>query len=116
MYDYPSEILNLVDADTIDIMADKGTDDFKKMRIRFDKIDAPERGTPEGKAAKAWLTKLLTNSDGSYRYIYVVTIKDKKEKYGRYLGLFWLWGEDPNKIPSVNDRMVEAGHAKYKTY
>lgn len=116
MYDYPAEILFLVDADTIDILRDAGADHFTKMRIRFDKIDAPERGTAEGKAAKAWLLKILTNPDGSFKNLYVVTVKDKKEKYGRYLGLFWLWGEDPSKVPSINDRMVSAGHAKYKTY
>jgi micrococcal nuclease len=116
MYDYPSEILAIVDADTLDVLADKGTDDFKKMRIRFDRIDAPERGTPEGVAAKAWLTELLTNPDGSLKTILLFTIKDKKEKYGRYRGVFWLWGEDFSKTPSVNDRMVSAGHAVYKTY
>jgi endonuclease YncB( thermonuclease family) len=116
MYDYPAEVLDIVDGDTIDIFADKGTDDFKKMRIRFSKINAPEKNTPEGVEAKKWLTELLTNPDGTLKHIYLVTIKDKKEKYGRYLGEFWLWGEDPTKVSSVNDRMVQSGHAQYKSY
>jgi micrococcal nuclease len=116
MYDYPADVLDVVDGDTIDIFADKGTDDFKKMRIRFAKINAPEKNTPEGLAAKAWLKELLTNPDGSFKKIYMFTSKDKKEKYGRYLGEFWLWGEDHTKVPSVNDRMVSSGHAVYKEY
>lgn len=115
MYDYPAEVLAVVDGDTIDILADKGTDDFKKMRIRLNKINAPEKNTPEGVAAKAYLKDLLTNPDGTLKHIYVVTVKDKKEKYGRYLGEFWLWGEDPS-TPSVNDRLVTLGYATYKTY
>lgn len=116
MYDYPAEILDIVDGDTIDIFADKGTDDFKKMRIRFNKINAPEKNTPEGAAAKQWLTELLTNDDGTFKHLYVFTVKDKKEKYGRYLGEIWIWGEDFTKVKSINDRLVEAGHAAYKTY
>lgn len=116
MYDYPAQVLAVVDGDTLDIMADKGTDDFKKMRIRLNRINCPEKNTPEGMKAKQWLAHLLTNPDGTFKDIYVFTVKDKKEKYGRYLGEFWIWGEDFSIIPSVNDRMVEAGHANYKTY
>ena len=116
MYDYFAQVLDIVDGDTIDVFTDKGTDDFKKMRIRFERINAPEKNTPEGKLAKAWLIEQLTNPDGTLKSIYLFTVKDKKEKYGRYLGTFWLWGEDPSKTPSLNDRMVAAGHAKYQTY
>jgi endonuclease YncB( thermonuclease family) len=116
MYDYPAKLIDVVDGDTIDVIRDAGADLSQHMRIRFSKINAPEKSTPEGVEAKKWLTQLLTNSDGTLKNIYLVTIKDKKEKYGRYLGEFWLWGEDPTKIPSVNDRMVQSGHAEYKKY
>lgn len=116
MYDYHAEVLKIVDADTIDVRRDAGADLFQEMRIRFCFLDAPERGTPEGVLAKTWLKNILTNPDGTFKPIYLFTIKDKKEKYGRYLGYFWIWGEDPAKLPSVNDRMVAAGQAKYKTY
>lgn len=116
MYDYPAKILAVVDGDTLDIVRDAGCDILQPMRIRFSKINAPETSTPEGKVAKSWLTKLLTNPDGSYKDIYVFTEKDKKEKYGRYLGEFWIWGEDVKSIPSVNDRMVSQGYAEYKNY
>lgn len=113
MYDYPAQVLAVVDGDTIDIVRDAGADLSQHMRIRLNKINAPEMSTAEGKAAKVWLSELIAKSDGK---IYIFTIKDKKEKYGRYLGEFWLWGEDPSKTPSINDRMVTSGHAKYQTY
>jgi micrococcal nuclease len=116
MYDYLAKLVAVVDGDTIDIVRDAGCDILQPMRIRLDRINAPEMSTPEGKTAKSWLVKLLSNPDGTLKDIYICTMKDKKEKYGRYLGEFWLWSEDPARINSVNDRLVEAGHAKYQTY
>lgn len=116
MYDYYADVLAIVDGDTIDVRRDAGGDLWQVMRIRFNFINAPEKNTPEGKQAKDWLIRLLTNPDGTFKPIYLFTVKDKKEKYGRYLGHFWIWGEDPAKLPSVNDRMVKAGQAKYQTY
>lgn len=116
MYDYPAQVIKIVDGDTIDVIRDAGADIQQKMRIRFSRINAPETSTDEGKAAKAWLTSMLTNADGTLKTIYLVTSKDRKEDYGRYLGEFWLWGEDFTKVPSINDRMVSAGQAVYKKY
>ena len=116
MYDYPAKLIAVVDGDTIDIIRDAGCDILQPMTVRLNRINAPEKATAEGKAAKLWLTELLSNPDGTLKDIYIWTMKDKKEKYGRYLGEFWLWGEDTAKISSVNDRLVSAGHAEYKSY
>jgi endonuclease YncB( thermonuclease family) len=43
------------------------------------------------------------------------TIKDKREKYGRYLAEIWLIGEDGTAI-NLNDLIVEKGYAVYKKY
>jgi micrococcal nuclease len=116
MYDYYAKVVAIVDADTIDVKRDAGADLWQDMRIRFNRVNAPERGTPEGVAAQAWLRDLLTNPDGSLKAVYLLTIKDKKEKYGRYLGDIWVWGEDFTRVASINDRMVDSGHARYHTY
>jgi endonuclease YncB( thermonuclease family) len=116
MYDYPAQVIKIVDGDTIDVIRDAGADIQQKMRIRLSRINAPEMSTTEGKTAKEWLTKQLTNSDGTLKTIYLFTSKDRKEDYGRYLGEFWLWGEDFTKIPSINDRLVLEGFAEYKKY
>ncbi len=116
MFDYPAKIIAIVDADTIDIRRDAGCDVFQEMRIRFSKINAPEKATPEGKVAIQWLTSQLKNSDGSFKELVVLTEKDKKEKYGRYLGEIWIKGEDYSKVASINVRMVESGNAIFKDY
>jgi len=46
--------------------------------------------------------------------IIIGTFKDKKEKYGRYLGEIWL--PIDGEIINVNDLMVDKGYAVYKEY
>jgi endonuclease YncB( thermonuclease family) len=43
------------------------------------------------------------------------TIKDRREKYGRYLGEIWLTNEKGKTI-NINDEMVKNGFAEYKEY
>ncbi|MBM4172429.1 MAG: nuclease, partial [Ignavibacteria bacterium] len=43
------------------------------------------------------------------------TIKDKDEKYGRYLGEIILLDSSNNEI-NVNDLLVKEGFAEYKKY
>jgi len=52
--------------------------------------------------SKAWLEKLLPPGTE----VTVTTFKDKREKYGRYLGVIWLKGEN------INQRCVTEGYAK----
>jgi len=47
--------------------------------------------------------------------VYIQTIKDKKGKYGRYLGDIWLINEDES-LSNINDLMVSSGFAEYKEY
>jgi micrococcal nuclease len=47
--------------------------------------------------------------------ILIQTIKDKKGKYGRYLGDIWQINED-NSLSNINDLMVSSGFAEYKEY
>jgi len=46
--------------------------------------------------------------------VIIQTIKDRKEKYGRYLAEVWL--EENRKFINVNDLMVEKKLAVYKKY
>jgi hypothetical protein len=45
-------IEEVVDADTVHVLLDQGFDDYKKMTLRLDGIDAPEKSTPEGQLVK----------------------------------------------------------------
>lgn len=99
--DYPARVIRVVDADTIDVTVDKGFNDRSDMKLRLYGIDAPELSTDAGKAARAFMRELLPPGT----LIIVRTRKDKQEKYGRYLAEVWLGDV------SVNERLVEAGHA-----
>ncbi|MCX8010279.1 MAG: thermonuclease family protein, partial [Ignavibacteria bacterium] len=47
--------------------------------------------------------------------ILLQTIKDRKEKYGRYLGEVWI-EKSEGKFENVNDLIVKNGFAVYKKY
>ena len=103
MYEYDAKILRVVDGDTLAVECDLGFDVSTRLNVRLSGLDAPERNTVEGKAAIAWLeVEIATRgSDCTLR-----TIKDRREKFGRYLGVF-TFGEW-----CLNDALLAAGHAK----
>lgn len=82
MYEYQAKVLRVVDGDTIDAEVDLGFHIKMVMKIRLAGINAPEMDTDSGKKTKAQLVTLLENQT-----ITLLTIKDKQEKYGRYLGV-----------------------------
>jgi len=107
MYQYKCKVLKVIDGDTVDVQTDLGFDILLNMRVRLFGIDAPEMSTPEGKAARLWLIDAMpVESEWT-----LATIKDRKEKYGRYLGEF-----RQNEDTTINKRIVEAGHAKWKQW
>lgn len=101
MYQYNiREVLKVVDGDTIRATVDLGCDVHINMTIRLAHIDAPEISTPEGIAARDHLASLLLLP------LSLRTIKDKREKYGRYLGEL-----ASGRCSDLNQRMVDDGHA-----
>lgn len=108
-YRYHATVDQHTDGDTIVLMIDLGLNSFVKEPVRLNRINAPEvKGVEKllGKAAHEYLKILLPIG----MRIQVQTIKDRKEKYGRYLAE--VWTESGN----VSDLMVHAGHAAYKSY
>ena len=106
-YTRKAMIHRVVDGDTIDVIIDLGFDLTAKLRVRLAGINAPEihgESAPLGKAAMLWLTELLVKNEGR---TWIKTVKDKKEKYGRYLAHLFVDGSEQ----SVNDQMIVAGHA-----
>lgn len=77
------------------------------------RINAPElRGNERTKGLKSrdFLRSLILDKE-----VFIETIKDKKEKYGRYLGEIWL-EDERGKFINVNDVMVKNDFAKYQKY
>jgi len=104
---YRARIITQVDADTSRVTIDMGFDVQVKLTIRWQGIDAPERHTDEGKAAIAWLNERLVAGD----MCILQTVKDRREKFGRYLGTFYDLDTYAEGTVSLNQQMIEAGHA-----
>jgi micrococcal nuclease len=102
MYEYQATVLRVVDGDTICARVDLGFEVSVDETLRLAGINAPERGKPGGSEASAWLRSKLLMTTAR-----IVTVKDKREKYGRYLAEIFL----PGETTSVNSEMIAAGHA-----
>ena len=104
-YFYNATVVSVYDGDTIRANIDLGFNTWlHNESIRLYGIDAPEiRGEerPEGLKAKDWLSSIL-KPDTSFM---LHSIKDNKEKYGRYLGIIYL--DDVN----LNEEMISLGLA-----
>jgi micrococcal nuclease len=100
IYEYNCTVISVVDGDTIHADVDLGCDTHMHLTLRLLGINAPEMPTTEGQRAKEHLSALLAPGG-----VLLQTIKDHKEKYGRYLAQLFCNGVD------VNKRMVDDGFA-----
>lgn len=99
MYEYNARVIRVVDGDTVWLDVDLGCDVHVQMDIRLYGINAPEMSTNEGKVAKAFVEDWLEARPA----LILHTIKDKREKYGRYLGILSNFAVTE---PTLNDRLV----------
>ncbi|MDH3740727.1 MAG: thermonuclease family protein [Hyphomicrobiales bacterium] len=108
-YQYRAIVTKAYDADTVTMDIDLGLNSWlKDQTIRLFGINAPEMRGPEkadGKRARDYLRGRIIG-----REVIVETHKDKKGKYGRWLGTIYLDNVD------INRALVEAGHAEYHDY
>ena len=108
MYTYRAKIVKVYDGDTVTAVVDLGFGITNKIKVRLKGIDTPElRGEerPEGIISRDFLREKILNKD-----IVVETFKDKKGKYGRYIGTLWINDEN------INELLVEQGYAEKKEY
>jgi len=108
MYTYRAKIISVYDGDTVTALVDLGFGITNKIKIRLKGINTPEiRGSerPRGLVSRDFLREKVLNKD-----IIVETFKDKKGKYGRYIGTLWLDEEN------VNELLVEQGYAEIREY
>ena len=110
-----TEIVKVLDGDTIDVLIDLGFDLFKKERVRIAGVDTPEKRTRDleekalGIDATNWLKKKLEDTiagDGEELTIRTELVGGTG-MYGRLLG--WLYiNED---AISLNEQMITEGYA-----
>lgn len=114
LYHYKAKIVSVYDGDTCTVDIDLGLHTWiSGEKLRLNRINAPEvtgKERPEGLKSRDFLRSKIEGKE-----ILLETIKDKQEKYGRYLAEIWLEEKKGNFI-NINDLMVGEGFAKYQKY
>jgi len=100
-YCYRAVVLRVVDGDTVHAEIDLGLETCRRVKLRLLGVYAPELREPGGPEARDYLRGLVEGEQ-----VIVRTVKDRTEKYGRYLGVLQL----PDGR-GVNALLVAAGHA-----
>ncbi len=103
-FSYPAKIVRIIDGDTIVVDINLGMRHIvEREQIRLYGINTPEMNTQEGKDVKKIVEKFLPIGSE----ITLETIKDKRGKYGRILGVIFL-----KNGMQLNLWLLENGHAK----
>ena len=109
-----TEIIKVLDGDTIDVIIDLGFDLYKKERVRIAGVDTPEKRTRDleekalGQDATDWLKDQLDGAiSGEDDLVIRTELDGGVGKYGRLLG--WLYIGDETE--SINERMIQQGYA-----
>ena len=96
---YQTQIVEVIDGDTFDLLIDQGFGNFTQQRMRLYGIDAPEMRTNAGKDLKRRLA-----SEYYCGHVVVQTIDGPKnqqfrDKYGRFLAIVYdAWPIAPRAI------------------
>lgn len=108
---YEAKVLNVVDGDTLDLLVDLGFNVHHTIRVRLHGINTPESKTTDIKEKELGLKAKDYTKDWITRHpqVFVNTVKDKKEKFGRILAHIY---SDETKTVSLNDSLVDAGYAR----
>jgi micrococcal nuclease len=113
LYNYLAKVVSVYDGDTCTVDIDLGLRTWvHHEKLRLNRINAPEvTGVekPAGLASRDFLRGLIEGKE-----IHLQTIKDRQEKYGRYLAEIYI--QQGGEWLNVNDLMVKNGHAVYKDY
>lgn len=108
---YKAKVLNVIDGDTLDLMVDLGFNVHHSIRVRLHGINTPESKTSDIKEKEIGLKAKDYTKDWTIRHpeVFVTTVKDKKEKFGRILAQIF---SDETKTLCLNDSLVDAGYAR----
>ena len=108
-YKYNAFVEKVYDGDTITVSIDCGFGiQLQKQKIRLYGINTPEVRGEERELGLISRDKLREKILG--KTIVLNTIKDKKGKYGRYLGIIYLNDENINDWLVANNLAVEVDY------
>ena len=110
-YQYPALVVSVYDGDTITVNIDLGFGvELKKQKIRLYGINTPEvRGSSRdlGIISRDYVRENILNKN-----IMLQSIKDKKGKYGRWLGIVLMGEENVN----LNKELINKNLAIFADY
>ena len=106
MYEYRAFVRRVYDGDTITVDIDLGFEVvLRNQKIRLSRINTPEiRGSEREAGIKV---RNLVREKISNKWVIIKTTKDKKGKYGRWLGEVYCDGSEE----SLNQWLLNEGHA-----
>ena len=131
-YVYRAKVHRVIDGDTLIMDVDLGFRTFTQHSIRLAEIDAPEifkgdaQTREKGLVAKSyvlnWVTQEQLKAQGTpYKELPFLLLSRKGDSFGRWIG--WLFAatelqtaqpNDPETFRfSLNEKLVEAGHAVF---
>lgn len=111
LFFYRAEVKKVIDGDTFDVIIDLGFDVHFSGRVRLYGVNTPESRTKNkeekeaGLAAKEFTKQWLAKNNN---IVYIKTILNKDEKYGRILAEVF----NESKDDSLNKAMVSSGLAR----
>jgi micrococcal nuclease len=112
---YGATVLKVIDGDTVDLMIDLGFNIHHKIRVRLYGVNTPESRTKDlaekeiGLKAKKFTEDWITG----HKWVYVNTIPDKNDKYGRVLARIFSSDDITDvKTACLNIDIVSAGYAR----
>lgn len=108
MYTYKAYVRSIYNGDTIRVDIDLGFGVIlADQSLRLLGLDTPEiRGEerPQGLISRNFVTERIPVGS----YITITTVKDRKEKFGRYLATVF-YGDD---MKNLNEELLQSGMAK----
>lgn len=104
VYERKAALVKIVDGDSVHIDVDMGCDITVRMSVRLYWINAPEKSEAAGIVARDFVVQWAERYGPQF---YLRTVKDRKEKYGRYLAD--LLPQDGS--PSLCTTLLDTGHA-----
>lgn len=112
---YGATVNKVIDGDTIELMVDLGFNIHTKIRVRLYGINTPESRTKDlaekelGLRAKKFTEDWFTN----HKWVFVNTIPDKNDKYGRILARIFSSDKiDDPTTACLNIDMIQSGNAR----